>query len=55
MYVCVFVCACMYVHSSGCGSAAAQTEGWILMKFSTTDMTDICEIPFSRNLKFCDR
>ena len=44
----VCVCVCMYV----CDSATAQTDGWILMKFSTNDLTDICEVRFSRILKF---
>ena len=35
MYVCV--CVCVYV----CDSATAQTDGWILMKFSTNDLTDL--------------
>ena len=47
MYVCVYVC--MYV--CVCDSATAQTDGWILMKFSTNDLTDICEVRFSRILK----
>ena len=41
-------CAGVYV----CGSSAAQTDGWILMKFSTNDWTDICEVRFSQILKF---
>ena len=40
------VCVCVYV----CGSAAAQSVGPILMKFSTNDLTDICEFLFSRIL-----
>ena len=43
---CVYVCVCV------CDSATAQTDGWILMKFSTNDLTDICEVRFSRILKF---
>ena len=35
MYVCMCVCVCV------CDSATAQTDGWILMKFSTNDLTDI--------------
>jgi len=31
MYVCVYVC----------DSATAQTDGWISMKFSTNDLSDI--------------
>ena len=27
MYVCVYVCVCVYM----CDSATAQTDGWILM------------------------
>ena len=49
MYVCVYVC--MYVCVCVCDSATAQTDGWILMKFSTNDLTDICEVPFSQILK----
>ena len=50
MYVCVCVrlCVCVCV----CGSSPAQTDGSILMKFSTNDLTDICEVHFSRILKF---
>ena len=53
--VCVCVCVCVYVRLyvcvCVCGSAAAQTVGSILMKFSTNDLTDICEVLFSRILK----
>ena len=49
--VCVCVCVCMYVSMCVCDSATAQTDGWILMKFSTNDLTDICEARFSRILK----
>ena len=45
MYVCVCVCVCV------CGSSTAQTDGSILMRFSTNDLTDICEVDFSRILK----
>ena len=50
MYVCI--CVCMYVCVYVCDRATAQTNGWILMKFSTNDLTDICEVRFSRILKF---
>ena len=55
MYVCM--CVCMYVcrlYASVCGSAHAQTDGHgsILMKFRTNDLTNICEVCFSRILKF---
>ena len=46
MYVCVCIYICMCVCVYVCGSAAAQTEGSILMKFSTNDLTDICEVLF---------
>ena len=46
MCVCVCVCVCV------CDSPTAQTDGWIFMKFSTNDQTDICEVHFSRILKF---
>ena len=54
MYVCVYVYmyVCMYVCLCVCDSATAQTDGWILMKFSTNDLTDICEVRFPRILKF---
>ena len=60
MCVCVYVCAyvvcasvsvCVYV----CDSATSQTDGWILMTFSTNDLTDICEVNFSRILTFRNR
>ena len=38
----------MYV----CDRATPQTDGWILIKFSTNDLTDIREVRFSRILKF---
>ena len=41
MCVCVCVCVCVYVCMCVCDSATAQTDGWILMKFSTNDLTDI--------------
>ena len=50
-YVAMEPRVCMYVCVSVCGSAAAQTDEWILMKFSTNDLTDICEVFFSRILK----
>ena len=40
-YECMLVCVC----------TAAQTDWSILMKFSTDDLTDICEVNFSRILK----
>ena len=40
------VCVCV------CVSSAAKTHGWILMKFSTNNWTDICEVLFSQILKF---
>ena len=46
MYVCMCVCVCV------CDSATAQTDRWILMKFSTNDLTDICEVRFPRILIF---
>ena len=52
VYVCVYVS--MYVCVSVCGSSVAQTNGWILMKFSTNDLTDICEVRFPRILTFPD-
>ena len=55
VYVCVYVCVCMYVcmYVCVCDSATAQTDaGWILMKFSTNDLTNICEVCFPRILKF---
>ena len=45
MYVCMYVCMCVCV--SVCGSSAAQTDGWILIKFSTSNLTDICGVHFS--------
>ena len=45
MYVCVYVCVYVY------DSATAKTDGWILMKFSTNDLTNICEVRFPRILK----
>ena len=39
---------CMYVRPCVCGRAATQTDGLILMKFSTKDLTDICEVLFLR-------
>ena len=52
---CVYVCMCVY--GCVCDSAKAQTNGWILVKFSTNDLTDrpICEVQFSRILKFQNR
>ena len=47
----VCMCVCMYVCVCVCGSSPAQTDGSILMKFSTNDLTDICEVRFSRILK----
>ena len=44
------VCVCMYV--CVCDSATAQTDKLILMKFSTNDLTDICEVCISRILAF---
>ena len=38
--VCVYVCVCVCCVCV-CDSATAQTDGWILMKFSTNDLTDI--------------
>ena len=49
MYVCASVC--VYV----CRSAAAQTDGSILMKLSKNDSTDIYEVLFSPILKFRNR
>ena len=57
--VCVCVCVCVFVCLSVClsvcGSSPAQTDGSILMKFSTNDLTDICEVHFSRILKIRNR
>ena len=53
MYVCVYVCVCVCVYV--CDSATAQTDGWILMTFSTNDLTNICEVSFSRILTFRNR
>ena len=47
VYLCVRVCVCVYI-----GSAAAQMDGSILMKFSANDLTDICKVRFSQILKF---
>ena len=40
-----------------CDSDTAKTDGSIFMKFSTkiNDLTNICEVRFSRILKFRDR
>ena len=46
--MCMYVCVCVSV----CDSTTAQTNEWILMKFSRNDQTDICEVCFSRILKF---
>ena len=43
---------CVPVGVCVCDSATAQTDGWVLMKFSTNDLTDICEVRFSPILKF---
>ena len=51
--MCVYVCVCVCVYV--CDSATAQTDGWTLMKFSTKDLTDICEVQFSLILKFQNR
>ena len=42
------MCVCVFV----CGSAVAQTDGSILMKFSKNDLTDTWEVRFSRILTF---
>ena len=52
MYVCICVCVCMYVCVYVCDSATAQTDGWNLIQFSANDLRDICEVRFSRILKF---
>ena len=54
VFVCVSVCVCVCasVCMCVCGSARAQTDELILMKFSTNDLTDICEVRFSRILNF---
>ena len=49
--VCMCVCMCICVCVCVCGSASAQTDGSILMKFSTNDLKDICEVRFSQILK----
>ena len=51
MYVCasVSVCVCVCV----CGCAVAQMDGSILMKFSTNDLTDICEVRLTSWRPFC--
>ena len=41
-----WVCISLRLCVSVCGSAAAQTDEWILMKFSTNDLTDICKVLF---------
>ena len=46
---------CVYVCVRVCGSAVAQMDGSISMKFSSYDLTNICEVPFSRFLKFRNR
>ena len=38
------MCVCVCVYVCVCGSSPAQTDGSIFMKFSTNDMTDICEV-----------
>jgi len=48
--VCVSVCVCVCL--SVCGRSPAQTDGSILMKFSTNDLTDICEVHFFGFSKF---
>ena len=45
------VCVCVCV----CGSAAAQMDWCILMKLSTNDLKDICEVIFSQILKIRNR
>ena len=50
MCVCVYVCMC--VDECVCDSATAKTDGWILMKFSINDQTNIFEVRFSPILKF---
>ena len=40
------VCVCVFASVCVCGITAAQTDGSILMKFSTNDLTDICEVRF---------
>ena len=55
MYVYMYVCVCARVCMHVCGSAAAQTDESILMKFSTNGRKDICEIRFSQILKFQNR
>jgi len=54
VYVCMGVCVnvCVYVRPYVCGSVAAKTDGSILIKFSTNDLTNICEVRFSRILTF---
>ena len=58
MYVCMFVCiyvcmcVCVCVCVCVCDSATAQTDGWILMKFSTNDLTNICEVRLPQILKY---
>ena len=44
--VCVCMCVCVCVCMCVCDSATAQMDGWILMKCSTNDLTDICEVRF---------
>ena len=47
----VRICICVCVR----GSAAAQTDASILMKLSTNDLTDICEVCFLQIIKFQNR
>ena len=44
MYVCMYVCICVCM--CVCDSTTAQTDGWILIKCSTNDLTDICKVRF---------
>ena len=55
MCVCLCVCVCMCVCVSVLWSSAAQTDGWILMKFSPNDLINICEVCFSQILTFPNR
>ena len=55
--VCMYFCMCVnvYVCPCVCYSAAAQTDGSILMKLATNNQTDICEAYFSRIWTFLNR
>ena len=56
MYVCMCVCMCVCrLCASVCGSAHAQTDKLILIQFCKNDLSNICEVCFSRILIFRNR